>query len=151
MEMYKWCRLQAPSLSSLPRTATDWTLLGIWELLEIQSWELLGNPTLLLPNFLYLPGLISYLMVKGFFSLIPLTWHCNANLQTHIKLGPCPFYGGTHSFLCGPVLVFTHFAVQSLSLIGLFATPWTVAHQAPLSMGISKQEYEVGCHFLLQG
>ena len=49
------------------------------------------------------------------------------------------------------VLVVTHFAVQSLSLIGLFATPWTVAHQAPLSVGISKQEYKVGCHFLLQG
>ena len=23
----------------------------------------------------------------------------------------------------------------------LFATPWTVAHQAPLSMGFSRQEY----------
>ena len=31
------------------------------------------------------------------------------------------------------------------------ATPWTVAHQAPLSMGFSRQEYGVGCHFLLQG
>ena len=25
--------------------------------------------------------------------------------------------------------------------IQLFATPWTVAHQAPLSMGFSRQEY----------
>ena len=25
---------------------------------------------------------------------------------------------------------------QSLSCVQLFATPWTVAHQAPLSMGI---------------
>ena len=24
---------------------------------------------------------------------------------------------------------------------GLFVTPWTVAHQAPLSMGFSRQEY----------
>ena len=31
------------------------------------------------------------------------------------------------------------------------ATPWTVARQAPLSMGFSRQEYWVGCHFLLQG
>ena len=30
---------------------------------------------------------------------------------------------------------------QSLSCVCLFATPWTVAHQAPLSMGISRQEY----------
>ena len=25
--------------------------------------------------------------------------------------------------------------------VQLFATPWTVAHQAPLSMGFSRQEY----------
>ena len=30
------------------------------------------------------------------------------------------------------------------------ATPWTVACQAPLSMGLSKNA-EVVCHFLLQG
>ena len=33
----------------------------------------------------------------------------------------------------------------------VFATPWTVAHQAPLSMEFSRQESGVGCHFLLQG
>ena len=31
--------------------------------------------------------------------------------------------------------------VQSLSHVRLFATPWTAAHQAPLSMGLSRQEY----------
>ena len=31
--------------------------------------------------------------------------------------------------------------VKSLSCVRLFATPWTVASQAPLSMGFSKQEY----------
>ena len=30
---------------------------------------------------------------------------------------------------------------SSLSRVRLFATPWTVAHQTPLSMGFSKQEY----------
>ena len=29
--------------------------------------------------------------------------------------------------------------------------PWTVASQTPLFMGLSWQEYRVGCHFLLQG
>ena len=33
-----------------------------------------------------------------------------------------------------------------LSHVGLFATSWTVAHQAPLSMEFSR----VGCHFLLR-
>ena len=37
--------------------------------------------------------------------------------------------------------------VKSLSPVRLFATPWTVAHQAPLSMGFSKQEYWSGLPF----
>ena len=31
--------------------------------------------------------------------------------------------------------------VKSLSRVQLFATPWTVAHQAPLSIGFSRQEW----------
>ena len=31
--------------------------------------------------------------------------------------------------------------LSSFSHVQLFATPWTVAHQAPLSMGFSRQEY----------
>ena len=34
-----------------------------------------------------------------------------------------------------------------LSCVRLFATPWTVACQAPLSMGFSKQEYWSGLPF----
>ena len=41
--------------------------------------------------------------------------------------------------------------VKSLSRVQLPATPWTVAYQAPPSVGFSKQEYWRGCHFLLQG
>ena len=37
--------------------------------------------------------------------------------------------------------------VQSLSHVRLFATPWTVAHQAPLSMGFPRQEYRSGLPF----
>ena len=37
--------------------------------------------------------------------------------------------------------------VKSLSRVQLFATPWTVAHQAPLSMGFSGQEYWSGLPF----
>ena len=40
--------------------------------------------------------------------------------------------------------------VKLLSHVQLCATPWTVAYQAPLFMGLSRQEYGVGCHFLLQ-
>ena len=37
------------------------------------------------------------------------------------------------------------------SRVWLFATLWTVDHQAPLSMGFFRQEYWSGLHFLLQG
>ena len=36
---------------------------------------------------------------------------------------------------------------QSLSLVQLFATPWIVGHQAPLSMEFSSQEYWIGLLF----
>ena len=36
---------------------------------------------------------------------------------------------------------FVQYEVKSLSLVRLFATPWTVAYQAPPSMGFSRQEY----------
>ena len=35
----------------------------------------------------------------------------------------------------------------SLSRVQLFATPWTVAYQAPLSMGFSRQKYWSGLPF----
>ena len=35
-------------------------------------------------------------------------------------------------------------AIQSLSHVRLCVTPWTVAHQAPLSVGSSRQEYWSG-------
>ena len=54
-------------------------------------------------------------------------------------------YIHTHTYVC----VYTMWnnisenkvKVKSLSHVRLFATPWTVAYQAPLSMGFSKQEY----------
>ena len=38
-----------------------------------------------------------------------------------------------------------------LSLVLLFATPWAVAHQAPLSMGYPKQESWSGLPFSTPG
>ena len=37
--------------------------------------------------------------------------------------------------------------MKSLSRIQLFVTPWTVAYQAPLFMGFSRQEYWSGLLF----
>ena len=38
-------------------------------------------------------------------------------------------------------------AVKSLNRVQLFATPWTVAHQAPPSKGFSRQQYWSGLPF----
>ena len=37
--------------------------------------------------------------------------------------------------------------VKSLNPVQLFEAPWTVAYQAPLSMGFSRQEYWSGLPF----
>ena len=39
------------------------------------------------------------------------------------------------------------YKVQPLSRVRLFATPWTVAYQAPPSRGFSRQEYWSGLPF----
>ena len=44
----------------------------------------------------------------------------------------CPVY----------VCVYIYIYSQSLSCVQLFVTPWTVACQAPLAMGFSRQEHE---------
>ena len=45
------------------------------------------------------------------------------------------------------VMVMVMVMVKSLSRVQLFATPWTVAYQAPPSMGFSRQEYWSGLPF----
>ena len=51
---------------------------------------------------------------------------------------------GCHFLLqCMKVKIESEFA-QSLSRVQLLATPWTAAHQAPPSMGFSRQEYWSG-------
>ena len=58
--------------------------------------------------------------------------------------------GGSTFLPChsGTVILISHkVKVKSLSCVRLFATPWTVTYQAPLSMGFSRQEYWSGLPF----
>ena len=48
---------------------------------------------------------------------------------------------------CGSHQCIKRSEVKSLSRVRLFATLWTVAHQAPLSMGFSKRDYWNGLPF----
>ena len=46
-----------------------------------------------------------------------------------------------------PSVLFACMRVCILSCVPLFGTPWTVAHQAPLFMGFTRQEYWSGVPF----
>ena len=49
--------------------------------------------------------------------------------------------------LCTCVYVCEHACARSLDHIQFFATPWTVAHQAPLPMEFSRQDHWSGLSF----
>ena len=49
------------------------------------------------------------------------------------------------------MVIFLVVVVQPLSRVQLFTIPWTVACQAPLSMGFSRQEYWSGLSFSSPG
>ena len=55
---------------------------------------------------------------------------------------------GTHNVLLNPSLISTCVCACVLGCVQLFATPWTVACQAPLSTEFSRQEHWSGFAFL---
>ena len=71
------------------------------------------------------------------------TVHGVAKSWTRLK------WARTHALqkVCNYCLFSMKVKVKSLSRVRLFATPWTVAHQAPLSIGFSRQEYCSGLSF----
>ena len=58
---------------------------------------------------------------------------CASFKMWSVELGELNQYGGSE--------------VKSLSCVRLFATPWTIAYQAPPSMGFFRQEYWSGLPF----
>ena len=53
--------------------------------------------------------------------------------------------------LCVRVCVCVYVHAQSISCVWLFVTPWIGAHQTPLSLGFSRQEYCSGLPFPTPG
>ena len=81
--------------------------------------------------------IFSYDFLKNSVSKTPLSPWLTALFQIL-------FLGSTRGHLFRIDFFFFPFSpmkVESLSPVRLFATPWTVAYQAPLSMGLSRQEY----------
>ena len=54
-------------------------------------------------------------------------------------------------YFCPNQLLLNVVVVKLLSRVRLFATPWTVAYQAPPSMGFSRQEHWSGLPFPYPG
>ena len=78
---------------------------------------------------------------------VPSPSLCRASVPTPTD---CPGHGATPTQVCR-VPPESLCVCGSLSRVRLFATPRTVALQAPLSVGFSRQPTGVGCHAFLQG
>ena len=57
----------------------------------------------------------------------------------------------TEDYIAWRVIVHSESEVKLLSCVQLFATPWTAAHQPPLSMDFPGKNSGLSCRFLLQG
>ena len=83
-------------------------------------------------------SLVLIMFIVGTFEMMGWEWH----------FAPVASLSKVHR----PSLVMRKLVmVWSLSHVWLFATPRTVTHQAPLSMGFPDMNVGVGFHFLLQG
>ena len=73
----------------------------------------------------------------------------SAEILLLLPLPPCRWMEQMFNSSLGPAKTFPAktVKVKSLSHVRLFATPWTVAHQAPTSMEFSRQEYWNGLPF----
>ena len=80
-----------------------------------------------------------YLISSSSFILVLFLALASADLA-----GPYELPGRWHAL---PSQYLVCACVKSLSCVQLFATPWTVALQAPVSMGFSRQEYWSGLPF----
>ena len=83
----------------------------------------------------YLPLNLEIQILLQFFYLLFCILHSLSTSRVHVN---------TCSSQCSA-------AVQSLSCVWLFVTLWTVVRQAPLSMGLSRQEYWSGLSFSSPG
>ena len=91
---------------------------------------------------------VTTILLLGIF---PKNWTLHKNICTPFHCNiilPDETYGNNQSINC--CLNASDCCVQSFSLVWFFATPWTVAHQAFLSMEFSRLNAEAGCHFLHQ-
>ena len=92
------------------------------------------------PTPVFLPG-----ESHGRRSLVGYSPRCRKELDTISLSLSWGSQGKNTEVVCHSLLQWTmKVKVKSLSRVQLFVTPWTVAYQAPPSMGFSRQEYWSG-------
>ena len=93
--------------------------------------------------------MLSVITWKQDFNVLLRCPHCSVHSFPHDchRLFSIPKY--THILASCIWCACTHIVivVYSLSHVWLFVTPWTIAHQIPLSMGFPRQEYWSGLPF----
>ena len=99
-----------------------------------------------------LASLPAFLSLTQYCPAIPASWFFLGPLQSTPTLGSLHLLFILPGPPCPPQ---PHdqwkVEVKLLSRVRLFVTPWTVAHQAPPSMGFPRQEYWSGLPFPLPG
>ena len=106
---------------------------------RILEWVFIPLPGALLDPGIKPASLMSLALADGFFTT-SATWKAQVQQSSNLKKEKKAFKSLTDS-------VTWKVKVKSLSHVRLFATPWTVAYQALLSMGFSRQEYWSGSPF----
>ena len=123
------------------------SLLGLTGLICLQSkglWRVFSNTTALLFHSPY--QLLTYYIVFVHLLTVLLP-------QIQCKFHEIWIFSANVQFFIQCISPFWHTVkgkerkMKSLSHVQLFATPWTVAYQAPPSMGFSRQEYWSGLPF----
>ena len=88
-----------------------------------------------------------FIFIPGFIPNSRLLYHCLLHVIYLLPIKQaCKGYSLTLRKTIIPSVFQISIKVKSLSCV-CFVTPWTVAYQAPLSMGFSRQEYWSGVPF----
>ena len=127
------------SLSRAWLFAIPWTVAGTKLLCP---WDSQGKST----------GVGCHFLLQGIFPTQgsnPGLSHCRQTLYrlNHQGSPIQTIIGSWHSRKTEPCPNHHMWSESELNRVRLFVTPWTVAHQSPLSMGFSRQEYWSGLPF----
>ena len=77
----------------------------------------------------------------GYSPFIPQKAYLSSVSDLSSKISPLRYLRKCYERNLVKVYALSWVDAQLLSHVQLFMTPWTVAHQVPLSMGVSRQEY----------